>query len=115
MERFFHLDWEGDNFVWNDLKLKQIVSIEKLISEYRIWEFEKSPYGVFKIKVYLNEEGLFSGYSNIQVIDEIEDYYCAVGYRKSEDEALKDTIMHFFNMTSRKKHWDEDDFKFMEL
>ena len=101
--------------MWNDLKFKQIVSIEKMISEYRIWEFDKSPYGVFKIKIYLNEEGLFCGYCNIEVIDEIGNAYCAVGHGKNEEDALKDTIMHFLDMTSRKKHWVEDDFKFMEL
>lgn len=39
--------------MWNDITYNEIAKIEKLIGEYNIWELEKSPFGKFKIKIYL--------------------------------------------------------------
>ena len=97
--------------MWNDFKYKGIVKIERLVGEYNIWELEKSPYGKFKIKVFVDTSGSYSGYTNLQILDEMGDYYCAVGHGKSEQEALKDTILEFFKMVSWKDEWKESDFQ----
>lgn len=93
------------------MKFQDIAKIEKLVGEYNIWELEKSPYGKFKIKVFIDSNGSYSGYTNLQVVDEIGDYYCAVGHGKTEDEALKNTVTEFLKMVSWKKNWIESDFQ----
>lgn len=97
--------------MWSDVKCQGIAKIEKLVSEYNIWELEKSPYGKFKIKIFIDSSNSYSGYTNLQVVDELGDYYCAVGHGKTEEDALKDTMQEFLKMVSRKNDWDESDFQ----
>lgn len=96
--------------MWSNLKIKEITKIEKLVGEYNIWELNKSPYGKFKVKVFVDANNSFRGYTNIQVIDEMGDFYCAVGHGKTEAAALEDTIRQFLKMASRKAEWEERDF-----
>lgn len=88
----------------------KIVKIEKLVGEYNIWELEKTPYAKFKIKVYVNENGSYSGYTNLQIIDENGDFYCAVGWGETQEMALNDTLNNFSEMLSKKDVWEEKDF-----
>lgn len=97
--------------VWKNFKRNGIARIEKLVGEYNIWELNKSPYGKFKIKIFENSDNIYSGYTNILIADELGDFYCAVGYGKSEDEALENTIAEFYKMTERKEKWEEADFQ----
>lgn len=92
----------------------EIAKIEKLVGEYNIWELNKSPYGKFKIKIFLDFEGFYSGYTNIQVIDKTGDYYCAVGHGRTEELALKDTIAEYLRLVSWKQDWKDSDFKWAE-
>lgn len=101
--------------MWSDIRNKEIAKIEKLVGEYNIWELKKSPYGKFKIKIFIDTGGSFSGYTNLQILDELGDYYCAVGHGKSEEEALNDTISEFFKMVSWKDEWKESDFQCSDL
>lgn len=94
-----------------DMKYKGIAKIEKLVGEYNVWELEKSPYGKFKIKIFVDMDGSYSGYTNLQIVDETGDYYCAVGHGKNEEDALKDTISEYFKMVSWKDEWKESDFQ----
>lgn len=93
------------------MRCQGIAKIEKLVGEYNIWELEKSPYGKFKIKIYIDSNNIYSGYTNLQVLDAMGDYYCAVGHGKTEDDALKDTVQEFIKMVSRKNDWIESDFQ----
>lgn len=97
--------------MWDDISLKGIAKIEKLVGEYNIWELEKSPYEKFKIKIFKDSIGLYSGYTNLQIVDACGDYYCAVGHGESEEVAMKDTITQFFKMVSWKDEWEEKDFQ----
>ncbi len=81
------------------------------MGEYQVWELGKSPYAKFKVKVFESAEGLFTGYSNLQVADELGGFYCAVGYGKTESKALEDTIHAFLKMVGRKEQWNEDEFR----
>ena len=100
--------------MWRDIKIQGIAKIEKLVSEYNIWELYISPYAKFKIKIYVDSNNLFTGYTNIQIVDELGSFYCALGHGKTEEEALKNTILRFFEVTARKDKWEEEDFQFMD-
>ncbi|MBE6111804.1 MAG: hypothetical protein E7195_02135 [Peptococcaceae bacterium] len=93
-----------------DFKFESVTKIEKCIGEYNIWETEKTPYAKFKIKVYVNGNSAYAGYTNLQVKDALGDYYSAVGYGATEKEALEDTLQQFFKMLERKDEWNEEDF-----
>lgn len=63
-----------------------------------------------KFKIYEDADNHFSGYSNLQVIDSTGTFYCAVGYGKTETEALEDTICEFLKAVDSKTTWEESDF-----
>ncbi len=96
--------------LWDKIKIEEISSIEKLVGEYNIWELKKTPYAKFKIKIYMSKDYMYKGYTNLQVRDQNGDYYSAVGYGKTEEEALDDTIQQFLKMLERKCEWNETDF-----
>ena len=117
MEPLYRMDWRGDLMEkWKELRIDGIVSIEKCVSEFNVWEQRYSPYAKFKIKIFESNEGKFTGVSNLQVKDATGHFYCAVGFGKNVEEALKDTIDEFFKMVSRKseREWDETDFECSE-
>ena len=89
----------------------EIAKMEKLVGEYNIWELKKIPYGKFKIKIFVDLNGSYTGFTNLQVVDETGSYYCAVGHGKTEKEALDDTIQQFFKKLEVKENWDEQDFE----
>ena len=100
--------------MWKNIRCKGIASIEKLVGEYNIWELEKSPYGKFKIKIYQKKENFYAGYTNIHVLDESGSFEGAVGYGKTEEEALEDTIKEYLEKVSWKENWEESDFQWAE-
>ena len=100
--------------MWSDIKIQGIAKIDKLVSEYNIWELYISPYAKFKIKIYEESKNLFTGYTNIHIVDELGNFYGALGHGKTEEEALENTILHFFEMTARKDKWEEEDFQFAD-
>ncbi len=100
--------------MWNNIKYNEIAKIEKLVAEYNIWELNIIPYGKFKIKIFESSNHMYSGYTNIHVIDEQGDFYCAVGHGKTEEAALEDTILEFLKMTARKVVWEEKDFQYAD-
>lgn len=102
---------EVTKYMWNEMKYPGIARIEKLVSEYNIWELDKIPYGKFKIKIYESSDHAYSGYTNIHISDGLGDFCCAVGWGKTEEAALEDTISEFFKMLERKNIWEEQDFR----
>ena len=54
------------------------------------------------------------GYTNIHVIDESGSFEGAVGFGKTEEEALEDTIKEYLEKVSWKEHWEETDFQWAE-
>lgn len=97
---------------WKEINIEGIAKIEKCVAEFNIWELNISPYAKFKIKIFENKTNNFTGYSNLQVIDEVGGNNCAVGYGNTVEEALEDTIRCFLKMTNRKPphEWVESDF-----
>ena len=100
--------------MWNDIKCQGIARIEKIVAEYNIWELNIVPYAKFKIKIYESSNHTYTGYTNIHIADGLGDFCCAVGYGKTEEEALDDTISQFFKMTARKEVWEEEDFRYAD-
>ena len=100
--------------MWKNIKCKGIAAIEKLVGEYDIWEIEKSPYGKFKIKIFQSQGGRYTGYTNIHVIDEFGSFEGAVGFGKTEEAALEDTIKEYLEKVSWKENWEETDFQWAE-
>ena len=100
--------------MWNDIKYQGIAKIEKLVAEYNIWELNIIPCGKFKIKIYESPDHTYSGYTNIHIADGLGDFCCAVGYGKTEEDALEDTISEFFKLTARKNTWEEKDFQYAD-
>lgn len=86
-----------------------IAGIEKLVSEYRVSNYGVGPYDAFKVKIFYDGK-YYESRTNIQIIDEIGNYYGALGRGKTEEEALEDTIHQFFEMTSWKDEWNDEDF-----
>lgn len=86
-----------------------IAKIEKLVSEYRVSNYGVGPYDAFKVRIFYDGE-YYESRTNIQIIDEIGNYYGALGSGKTEEEALEDTIHQFFEMTSWKDEWNDEDF-----
>ncbi len=100
--------------MWEKIKFSEIAGVEKAVAEFNIWELNKCPYGKFKIKIFQNTKGLYTGYSNIQVIDKTGSFYGAVGHGNTEESALSDTIKHYLELVSWKDDWQESDFEWSE-
>ena len=98
---------------WKSISISGIAKIERCVAEFNVWELNISPYAKFKIKIFESNQGKFSGYSNLHILDKVGGYNCAVGYGNSIEEALQDTIDQFFQISSWKKpsEWKEEDFK----
>jgi len=96
---------------WKDIKITGIAKIEKCVGEFNVWELHKSPYGKFKVKLFESADGGYTGYSNLQVADPFGGFECAVGYGKTQQEALQNTIEDFLRLVSRKAQWSEQDFR----
>ncbi len=99
---------------WEKIKVDGIAAIEKCVAEFNICGLSKIPYSKFKIKIIESNKGYYNGKSDLQVIDATNSYYCAVGYGKSIEEALENTINNFLEMISENKEWGENEFKFSD-
>ena len=101
---------------WKEISISGIAKIEKCVAEFNIWELNISPYAKFKVKVYESNSGKFSGYSNLLIADEKENFNCAVGYGGSIDEALQDTLNNFFQLSAYKPalEWKQEDFRYSD-
>lgn len=94
--------------------MRKIEKIEKLISEYNIWELYKIPYGKFKIRIYCDLLGMYRGVTNLQAINKDGNFCCGVGIGETEESALENTLNNFFEILSRKDIWEEEDFQCLE-
>jgi hypothetical protein len=96
---------------WNDLKISGIARIEKCVAEFDVMELNKTPYSKFKVKIYETPNGEFTGYTNLRIKDESGDASGGVGYGKTIEEALQDTVLYFLKMLDEKERWSETDFE----
>ncbi|MFL0253034.1 hypothetical protein ACJDT4_21735 [Clostridium neuense] len=96
---------------WQDIKIKGIARIEKVVAEFDVIELQKTPYGKFKVKIYESPDGGFTGYTNLRVKDETGDACGGVGHGITIEEALRDTIEYFLKVLNEKDFWEEDEFE----
>jgi len=96
---------------WKNIKIKGIARIEKCVAEFDVLELNKTPYSKFKVKIYENSTGNFTGYTNLRIKDGLGDASGGVGYGSTIEEALEDTVVYFLNILDEKEYWQEEDFE----
>ncbi|MCA5014418.1 MULTISPECIES: hypothetical protein [unclassified Enterococcus] len=82
--------------MWKDLELKDVQKIERVSAEFVIWMHAILPYGKMKIRIYEDQEGIFSGITDLHVKRKFDgDFEAAVGFGKTVEEALSETVRNF--------------------
>ena len=85
--------------MWNDLKFSKVEKIEKCIAEYQVWMLTLLPYGKVKIRIYEGQDRTYTGITDIHIRRKFDGgFEAAVGFGKSEEEALQDTIKYFIEI-----------------
>lgn len=101
---------------WRQIKIDGIVAIEHCVAEFNVIELEHTPWRKFRVKVFEDTKGRFTGYTNLMLKDETEDKtpYPGLGHGNTISEALEDTINHFMEMINQRSDKDclnESDFE----
>ncbi len=104
---------------WRQIKIEGIVAIEHCVAEFNIIELKYTPWRKFKVKVFEDTQGRFTGYTNLMLKDDTADKtpYCGIGHGNSIAEALEDTINNFMETIKRKldkNSLDDNDFESMD-
>lgn len=96
---------------WKQIKINGIVAIEHCVAEFNIIEMNYTPWYKFKVKIFEDTQGRFTGYTNLMLKDETEDKtpYPGVGHGNSISEALEDTINYFMEMIKSREDKDSLD------
>ena len=113
---------------WKDIKINCIDEIEKCVGEFQIsaldffedlYEDDIIHYGTFKIKIYENQRSNsndlnFTGYTNLKLIDLTGGFEGGIGFGKTVEQALEDTIHNFIDKLTdfkelKKKGLDKED------
>jgi Zn-finger domain-containing protein len=85
--------------VWKNLKIQNVSGIDKKVAEFTVWMVGVLPFAKMRIKIMEDQEGNFTGYTDIQLIRKIDGYgEAASGFGKTVDEALEETIKSFNEM-----------------
>lgn len=85
--------------MWHNLKNHRIEKIEKCVAEYQIWMHTVLPYGKLKIKIYEEQDKPYTGITDIRIRRKFDgEFEGGIGYGKSIDEALEDTLKWFFEI-----------------
>lgn len=102
MELLFHLESNRKVKInmekWKETKINFIAEINRVITVFEVWSYDKIPYGKFKIKILENRRGQFIGIPNI-AIKNLEDGTpeWISGLGNTVDEALNDSIENLMN------------------
>lgn len=85
---------------WKQIKVDEVVEIEHCVAEFNIIELKYTPWRKFKVKVFEDTQGKFTGYTNLMLKDETVDKtpYSGVGHGNTIAAALEDTINNFMGM-----------------
>ncbi len=96
---------------WKNIKIEGVAYIEKCVAEFNIGELVRIPHAKFKVKIFERQNGTYVGFTNLQLKDEDGCPYAGVGHGETIDKALEDTIKYFFEMLSKKKNLNGEDFE----
>ena len=85
--------------MFEQIEIDKVEKLEKLVGEYNVWMHTILPYGKMKVKIYQDQDSTYTGYTDIKIkrkIDGISE--ASIGYGKTQEEALKDTIRWFMQI-----------------
>lgn len=89
----------GVRIMWKSIKMDHVRAIEKCAAEFEVWATRILPYAKMKVKIYEQQNGFFTGYTDVQVIRKFDNKpEGAVGHGKTVEEALEDTINNFLQI-----------------
>lgn len=97
---------------WKEIRIKGIAKIDKCVAEFAVWEFDKTPWAKFKVKVFESDDGKFTGYTNLQLKSLLDGSpEAGVGHGNTIEEALEDTIHYFMSMLNEREDLSDKDFE----
>lgn len=96
---------------WKKIEIPEIVEIKKCVAEFKVSELKYTPWLNFKVKIYENQKGVFSGYTNLMIKDSSGCPFCGVGSGNTIESTLNDTINNFMDMLKERDTLTEDDFE----
>lgn len=82
---------------WKRIQVLGVAKIEKCVAEFVIHELEITPWGKYKIKIYEDQLGNFTGYTNLMIVTTYGTD-CGVGHGDTVKRALEDTIHNFMEI-----------------
>lgn len=84
--------------MWEEIykRFGSISSIEKCVVEYNVWDIKYAPAAKYKIKIYVDDKGMFKGYTNLKVRDVNGEYKKIHSKGTSVDEAIKNTLEQLY-------------------
>lgn len=99
---------------WKNIVIKGISRIDKCVAEFDVWAIPYVPYAKFKVKVFEDCNGKFTGYTDLRLKNTIDGSpEGGIGYGHTIDEALEDTLKYFMDLF---KHYErellEEDFEY---
>lgn len=101
---------------WKNVIIEGVSGIERLAAEFEVWSIKKLPYAKFKVKVYEDVSGKYTGRTDLMIKDPKTG--CpegAVGWGKTVAEALEDTVKYFMSeIEKRGGVLTEDDIEYVE-
>ncbi|EPV8581668.1 hypothetical protein [Morganella morganii] len=103
--------------MWHNLHITNVSSIEKTAAEFTITMISVLPYAKMKVKIYENQSCNFTGMTDLAIKRKFDGSpECAIGYGKTIEEALEDTLLYFNKMLNQDgfTKLTEDDISYSE-
>jgi len=82
--------------MWKDIKIANISEIEKCVAEFDVSTVMLLPYARMRVKIFENKDGRYTGYTDVRIKNKLDGTpEGGIGYGKTIDEALEDTLNYF--------------------
>ena len=95
---------------WKNIDVPGVVNLRRCVAEFEVHELNKTPQSKFKVKIFEDKKGRYTGYTNLMVRDSEGCPFPGVGNGKTIEEALHNTLTYFFELLNEKETWEESDF-----
>ena len=103
---------------WKSIKVAGIGRIDRIVATFEVWSDGSLPFAKFKIKIVERSGEDFLGVANVAIRDSVTGSpEWTAGLGSSADEALKDTLVYFFEQVGKhapKRSLTEDDFEWAD-
>jgi hypothetical protein len=100
---------------WKNIKIEGISRIEKCVAEFQVWEIGRIPSSKFKVKIFEDQNGHFTGFTNLGIkslLDGSPEF--GVGSGKNIAEALENTVNYFVDELNKRQDLTEEDFEWAD-